>query len=119
MFDTGRLTIGPPFGGHVLLLDQKNLSTEDAKKWPNILLFGIMNSENMSNHFPTKNYTRSFSANYVPADVMTFFLVFTCFWAEKWTPADMDDPQRTCPLSRSENMVTLDTGIVKLHLHKN
>ena len=49
-----RVTIRNLFRGHVLLFDQKKLSSEDAKKWPNVLLFGIMNSENMSHHFSTK-----------------------------------------------------------------
>ena len=39
-------------------LTKKNLSSEDAKEWPNVLLFGIMNSENMSNHSSTKNFVK-------------------------------------------------------------
>ena len=100
-------------------LIKTNLSSEDAKKWPNVLLFNIMNSENMSNHSSTKNFGK-FQRKQRPADVMTFyfFLVITCFWAEKWTFADImtfflvfscfwaekwtdmcghDDPQRTSP----------------------
>ena len=39
---------------------------------PNVLLFGIMNSENMSNHSYTKNF-RKFWFKLRPADAMTFF----------------------------------------------
>ena len=46
-----RLTTRPPFGGHVLqsFFTKNNLSSEDIKKCPNVLLFGIINSDNMSN----------------------------------------------------------------------
>ena len=52
----GKQNIFPSILGlpYVLLFDEKNLSSEDAKKWPNVFLFSIMNNENMSNHFPTK-----------------------------------------------------------------
>ena len=61
---------------YVLLFYQKKLSSEKAKKCPNVLC-GIMNSENMSNHFSTKNCGK-FQRKLRLADVMTFFLVFTC-----------------------------------------
>ena len=71
------LTIRPLFGG---LFDQKNLSSEDAEKWPNVLLFGIINSENMSNHSSTKNFGKS-RCKLRPADVMTFLFFSFFFWA--------------------------------------
>ena len=51
-----RVTIRPPFGGHVLLFDQKKFVLRGRPKWPNVLLIGIMNSKIMSNHSPTKNF---------------------------------------------------------------
>ena len=42
-----------------------------------------------------------------------FFLVFTCFWAEKWTPADMMTLKKAVLLLRSENIVTLGTRVVR------
>ena len=57
--------------------------------------------------FPRK-ILGSFSANYGPADVMTFFFsVFTCFWAEKWTSADMMTLKEPVLLLRNKNMATL------------
>ena len=59
----GTLELGPFTLGllYVLLVEdmsfstKKDLSSEDAKKCPNVLLFGIKNSENTSNHSSTKN----------------------------------------------------------------
>ena len=56
MAPLARVTTRPLFGGHVLLFDQKNFSSKNAKKWPNVFLFSIMNTENMSNHSSTKNF---------------------------------------------------------------
>ena len=50
-----RLTIRPRFGGHVLIFNKtKKMFTGNAKKCPNVLLFDIINRENMSNHSFTK-----------------------------------------------------------------
>ena len=95
------------FRRHVLLFDQKKkLSSEDAEKWPNVLLFGIMNSENMSNHSTTKNFGKV-SEQTTACGSDDLFLVITCFWAEKWTCAYMMTPKEPVLLLRSENMVTL------------
>ena len=100
-----QVIIGLPY---VLLFDQKSLFSEDAKKWPKVLLFGIRHSENMSNHSSTKNFGKV-QGKQQPADVMTFFflylllgrkidicgrddlffLVFTSVWAEIWTSEDI------------------------------
>ena len=79
-----------PFEGHALLFDEKNLSFEDAKKWPNVLLFGIMNSENMSNHSSTKNFGK-FQCKQRPADMMTFFWSSLSFWGIKMDICGHDD----------------------------
>ena len=70
---------------YVLLLEdmssflrKKLLSSMDSKSCPNVLLCGIMSSETMSIHSSTKNFGK-FQCKLRPADVMTFFLVFTCF----------------------------------------
>ena len=72
-----------------------------------------MNSENISNHFSTKNFGK-LQCKLVPAevmDVMTFFFMFTCFSAKNWTSADMMILEEPVLLLRSENMVTL--GLTK------
>ena len=108
-------------------LTKINLSSEDAKKYPNVILFGIMNSENMSNHSSTKNFGK-LQCKLRPAEVMTFFfglhllsgrkmvicgrddlsfLVFTCCSPENWTSADMMTLEEHILLLRNENMVLL------------
>ena len=37
-----------------------------------------------------------------------FFLIFTCFWAKKWTSEDVMTLKEPVLLLRSENMVTLN-----------
>ena len=39
---------------------------------------------------------------------MTYFLVFTCFWVEQWTSADMVTFKKPVLLWRSENMISLN-----------
>ena len=43
---------------------------------------------------------------------MTFFLVFTSIWAEKWTSADMMTLDEPVLLLHSENMVTLLLALI-------
>ena len=76
---------------------------------PKSLLYGIISSENISYHSSTKNFGK-FDLLFI------IFLGFACFWAKKWTSADLmifffglnvllgrkldiceyDDSQRTC-----------------------
>ena len=51
---------------------KQQLFSEDAKKCPHVLFFGILNSDNMSNHFSTKSFGK-FQDKLRPAGVMTFF----------------------------------------------
>ena len=49
-----------------------------------------------------------------------FFLVFTCFWAEKWTYADVMTLKEPVLLLRSENVIspnTLSLSIVFLSFY--
>ena len=39
--------------------------------------------------------------------------VFTCFWAKKWTPADMMTLKKPVLFLRSESMVTVGTRVVR------
>ena len=75
---------------YVLLFDQKKLSSEDIEKCLNFVLFGIMDSENMSNHSSTKKFweVSVLTAACGRDDLFFFFLVFPCFWAKKWTSSD-------------------------------
>ena len=54
-------------------LTKTNLSSEDVKKCPNVLLFGILNCENMSNHASTK-ILGSFSSSYTACERDDLFL---------------------------------------------
>ena len=54
-------------------LTKNNLPPKDAKKCPNVLRFGIMNSENMSNDSWAKVFGK-LQFKLRPADVMTFVL---------------------------------------------
>ena len=71
LFLSANLNLGLPYGTSSFLT-KKNLSSKDAKKWPNVFLFGIMNSEHMSNHSFTKNFGK-FQCKQQPADVVTFY----------------------------------------------
>ena len=48
-----------------------------------------------------------FLKKWTSADLMTFFLVFTCFWTENWTGADMMTLKEPILLLRSDNMLLL------------
>ena len=77
------VTIRPHFGGgHVFLFDHKQFVLRGHQKCSNVLRFGIMNSENMSNHFSTKNFAK-FQCKQRLADVMTFFSALVFFWGQK------------------------------------
>ena len=82
-----RLIIRSPHGGHALLFDQKKNCLPKTPK-NGQMLFGIMNSENMSNHFSTKNFGK-FQCKLRACGRDDLFLVFTCSWAGKWTSADV------------------------------
>ena len=108
---------------YVPFYDQKNLSSENAKKCLLVFFFGVMNNENMSNHSSTKNFGKLYCEllmtffsllftcflveNWSSVDMMTFFLVFTCFLAENWPSADMMTLEEPVLLLRNENMVIL------------
>ena len=53
----------------------------------------------------------TWAEKWTSADMMTFFLVFTCFWAEKWTSVDMMTLKEPVLLLHTENMVTLRIGV--------
>ena len=77
-------------------LTKKKLSSENAKKLPNVLLFDIMNSENMSQHSSTKNFGK-FQCKLRSADVMIFFFgLHGLFLSRKMNMCGRDDPQKTC-----------------------
>ena len=92
---------------------KNNLSSEDMKKCPNVLLFGILNSENMLDFICWRNtkILKSFSlglGKLRSADVKTFSVFAFHFWVKNWRSAGVmtffcfSNPcgprlQRTCP----------------------
>ena len=91
-------------------LTKNNWSSEGAKKCPDVLHCGILNSENMSKHTYTAKLRR--------ADVMTFFALHWIL-GDKLSICGRNNFQRTCPPLRSKNMVTLGNIHPNVQIWKN
>ena len=65
------------------------LTKKNCPKRPHVLLFGITNSGNISNHSSTKNFGKFQCKSTACGRDDLFFLVFTCYGAERWKFADL------------------------------